>query len=1057
MLDLRSYGQHLAMQSTSEGKVEWRGDRLSYGDVCLHMSQLRRMVSLLTYDTRELLNSLLLLGLRTPALSLQSLSDSPNSFEAGFSFVRLPRNGEFLKADGSRWLLDQVVAAPHLQGQFFADRTSDTFNAPAVNRYIHHVDRFRTNLAVLCHITSGQPARATEILSIRHRNSYEGGHRGVYIDGGLVSLTTSYYKGSTIAAKADVNIIQRYLPETVGLLVVRYLWLVLPWIELLETQCYSRTTVSDHLWPDQLPGHAFNGDTFRTRFKQTTERYTGCKGINISSYRHIAIAISRRYLTAAEQFVDAVDASDEHGDAIEKTNPLDAQASHSSYVAQLVYGRDGQAIAGSLLTSRDKFRTVSRAWHALLECDLTLEVGKKGGNEANNDDDVTDDSNDPYEALAEKHVARRWALLRRSSPLVRLRELVSPQAEFRSKQEELLRAVYDGDSPILAIMPTGSGKSLSFILPASYEFSGTTIVVVPLLALQQDMLRRTTALSIPTRVWGQGSDDVNAKLVFVTPESATTAAFLTYFHRLRTIGQIDRVVFDECHIFSDDDINFRPAIKELVTLFQFGVRLVFLTATLPVGQELPFWRLLGLQRVPVRTIRADTTRHNLEYVVSYVRSTDDRIAEIERYIQLLEAGKTIIYCRRKQTVITVAAQLGCTYYFSSYEDKKASLEGFVAAEKGTIVTTNALGLGIDIPDVRAVIHYDCPDSLVAYGQESGRAGRDGGPSRCILFVEEPSSPATSYEQGKRSFGAVDLRSADFWLQRYIGIQGQEVCRRTVLSEYLDGVQRSDGCRGSSVRCDVCIASSVHQPRTQQDTTSRRRSYGGKAQLRTQQQQTMTGRRDSTSGTGSIGSSNSSPSSSGEFHVYQAQGRALDLVRHELQASQVEMETTRESIVRFLASMDQRCFQCAAYGSDDSHAFTDCPGGKDPAYEEAVDTIRTTIRFDRYSGCFACGMPQELCQTFVRTATGMTKSRDGKSCTYGKALFTAAAVLIAKVYPTSHRRVKLYKDLGLVQGLDSTQQDKHIIQKLGKKIRWLGWETSVLFRTTMSWYLDKSPE
>jgi hypothetical protein len=68
-----------------------------------------------------------------------------------------------------------------------------------------------------------------------------------------------------------------------------------------------------------------------------------------------------------------------------------------------VYGRDGQAIAGSLLTSRDKFRTVSRAWHALLECDRTLEVGRKGGNEANDDGDVNDDSNDdPYEALAEK-------------------------------------------------------------------------------------------------------------------------------------------------------------------------------------------------------------------------------------------------------------------------------------------------------------------------------------------------------------------------------------------------------------------------------------------------------------------------------------------------------------------------------------------------------------------------------------------------------------------------------------------------------------------------------
>jgi hypothetical protein len=78
-------------------------------------------------------------------------------------------------------------------------------------------------------------------------------------------------------------------------------------------------------------------------------------------------------------------------------------------------------------------------------------------------------------------------------------------------------------------------------------------------------------------------------------------------------------------------------------------------------------------------------------------------------------------------------------------------------------------------------------------------------------------------------------------------------------------------------------------------------------------------------------------------------------------------------------------------------------------------IRTTVSFDRYSGCFSCGMPQELCQTFVRTATGMAKSRDEKDCTYGKALFTAAAVLVAKVYRTSHRRVELYKDLANIVG------------------------------------------
>jgi superfamily II DNA or RNA helicase len=150
-----------------------------------------------------------------------------------------------------------------------------------------------------------------------------------------------------------------------------------------------------------------------------------------------------------------------------------------------VYGRDGQAVAGSLLTSRDKFRTVSRAWHSLLECGSLRRE---------------EDVNKSDEVVMEQQIVRRWELLRQLDPLVRLRELFSPQVEFRPKQDEVLRAVYDGVSPILAIMPTGSGKSLAFILPASYEFSGTTIVVTPLLALQQDMLRRTTKLSIPARV-----------------------------------------------------------------------------------------------------------------------------------------------------------------------------------------------------------------------------------------------------------------------------------------------------------------------------------------------------------------------------------------------------------------------------------------------------------------------------------------------------------------------------------------------------------------------------
>ena len=194
--------------------------------------------------------------------------------------------------------------------------------------------------------------------------------------------------------------------------------------------------------------------------------------------------------------------------------------------------------------------------------------------------------------------------------------------------------------------------------------------------------------------------------------------------------------------------------------------------------------------MPARTIRADTTRYNLAYVVSYVHP-EERAALVEQEAGLLKGGKMIVYCRQKQTVAGLAARLGCPCYFSSYEDKKASMERFVAAREGVIVATNALGLGIDVPNVRVVIHYDCPDTLVSYAQESGRAGRDGQPARCILLVGGPNAPAHSYEaqqrQGKRPFASLDAPQADLWLQEYIGTPDRPACRRTTLSRYLDGI------------------------------------------------------------------------------------------------------------------------------------------------------------------------------------------------------------------------------------------------------------------------------
>ncbi|MGI4794563.1 MAG: helicase-related protein [Janthinobacterium lividum] len=718
----------------------------------------------------------------------------------------------------------------------------------------------------------------------------------------------------------------------------------------------------------------------------------GCK-VNISSYRHIVIAISRRFLPKSVQFVDLEDSSDDKDDEV--TSALDAQATHSSYVAQLVYGREANVIAGSLSNRYEQFRTVSKAWHSFLGCD-----GPAGLDVNINDYHPT-----------KEDVVRRWALLRHSSPITQLHTLLGPQAVFRAKQEEVLRAIYDGVSPILAIMPPGSGKSMAFLLPASYEFSGTTVVVVPLLALQQDLLHRTVQHSIPARIWEPRLVDQDVKILFITPESARTTEFLSYFHRLRTTGQVDRIVFDECHMFTEGEITFRPAIRDLINLFQFHIRLVFLTATLAVQQERTFWELLGLQHVPTRTIRANTIQPNLQYIVKHVPSSK-RIQLIREYVRALRKGKMIVYCRYKRSVVDTAAQLGCNYYFSSYEKKTESLEQFRTTDCSIIVATNALGLGLDIPDIRVVIHYDTPDDLVTYVQESGRAGRDGQLSTCILCTDPQISSPILHRQSYEVSGSRTLKRC---IQQYVTLPAQGQCRRQTIYEHLDGNEGKTTCKDTPqglVYCDVCTTKTKKRPLEP--------SY------------------------------NQTPADLFEFDKQQ---RKLDLVRQEVQATRIEGSAKKELILRFIETLRTRCYRCMGSGQDGFHLRIECSNAPNSLYQDTIDRIRRSIKFDRYSGCFTCGMPQEFCQTFVQTPKGFVRSRDQKECTVQTGLFDAAAAL---VYDSGERILeqnRLYERLGIVsdQGSDRTR----IVQSLGRKVRWFGWETNLLFQATAEWYINSS--
>ena len=140
--------------------------------------------------------------------------------------------------------------------------------------------------------------------------------------------------------------------------------------------------------------------------------------------------------------------------------------------------------------------------------------------------------------------------------------MLGNESEFRGLQASALEAIMKNESPILVIMGTGGGKSLLFQLPAHSQKSGTTVVIMPLKSLEKNLHERCQKLGISCIRWDAQRSQKKAQIVLVQPESAITARFAQYLNGLEAMGQLDRIVIDECHTILDSQPNFHPKMKE---------------------------------------------------------------------------------------------------------------------------------------------------------------------------------------------------------------------------------------------------------------------------------------------------------------------------------------------------------------------------------------------------------------------------------------------------------------------------------------------------------------
>ena len=312
---------------------------------------------------------------------------------------------------------------------------------------------------------------------------------------------------------------------------------------------------------------------------------------------------------------------------------------------------------------------------------------------------------------------------------------------FRPLQEDIINEALEGRD-VLALLPTGGGKSVCFQIPAMLK-EGITLVITPLIALMTDQVNQLQARGIKALAVhaGMGRKEADLtlnnacygdfKFLYLSPERLTTSLFLNYIRRMN----VAYIVVDEAHCISQWGYDFRPdylKIGELRKLVDAPVIAVTATATPIVADDI--MERLGFQEKNL--LKSSFSRPNLSYVV---RRTDDKAGQVLAVCGGV-SGSGIIYVRSRAGAEELSAVLrnngvSASFYHAGLGPYERSVrqQAWIRGETRVMVCTNAFGMGIDKPDVRFVVHYDIPDGPEAYFQEAGRAGRDGKRSWAVLL------------------------------------------------------------------------------------------------------------------------------------------------------------------------------------------------------------------------------------------------------------------------------------------------------------------------------------
>ncbi|KAF7778931.1 hypothetical protein Agabi119p4_3276 [Agaricus bisporus var. burnettii] len=881
-------------------------------------------------------------------LEYEYIADDLTEQTPGYNIFQDRRNSFLLQR--KRTLLQALLDDPTLCDRYILGFQPTTgqpiWNLPRIRLWYKHYCELQLQFMTLIQLLGGAPARGTEIACIQYTNT-PNQTRGFFKMNTHWVILCRYTKTSALTGH------DKFIPHGIdaftGDMIFQSLTHALPVAKVFASALYPNSVdvqklLNTFLFPNDRK--ISDSDRLSESMRIASQTRVGV-ALGLADWRQLFVTIKHKHCPDLEDLA-----------ALDSTDTVSAlQAGHSRQTEDRIYGLTQESFAHHSEDVLQAFLGFSNKWDAfmkvpdgsqMLSCRVLLSPSAYLGHLPKPISALPSAAQEAKRLPLHARLLSQWpapetehdALAQLEARCVSALHTLLDNAEATwtsVEQKEAVMAAASGCNDVVAILPTGGGKTMVALIQALIHKSSVTLIVVPFVALLQDYQHRLERYKVAFSVFTSQSQRISGMepIVLITAEISRTAHFtqcLMEAHHRRV--PIQAIVFDEFHTVHTSQ-HYRESLQHIYTLRAIPTQWILLSGTIPPRSTDIILHNFNLHPKAI-VIRSPTNRPELEYVFHQAaRTEEDLLQKVSNLYHVALAAFTqddraLIYVPYKDLGWELASRLKCDFYAgtseTAAEERKAKYQSWIKGENKVMVCTHAFGCGHDYPHVRWICHAGTPYEMINFIQEVGRAGRDSRPAVCELVPKGKTTPSLPE-------GVIDHAGL---LVMHNLVFDSTLCIRFALTEFTDGEGVVCAASDANRPCSRCAPLVPTQPRTSQSKVASslpsssaptHQSHSTISQYTTSQsssssfalqsQPTQLSQANKRAGSSLPGPS-SSASNVFEVQVDSSKRRRIDTA--------VETTKYKKRIQEAFAVMDNQCTCCLVLGNLDpiDHKANDCP-------------------------------------------------------------------------------------------------------------------------------------